>query len=301
MNKQVHILLPFLLSILGVTASFVFFISGFPVYGMDWPSQNIFLINNFGWNDGGRPILGVSFGAEGPMLAADGGELIFMHGTSDTASRLPSPLGTWVALDHGEGLISIYSRFENKSSLDIPNFVEKGFPLGVAGRSGWSGRRGFYFSLFDRKERRWVNPSMIISPLSDTRSPIIQSVLLKNAEGRIIDPGQVKSISQGRYTISVAAADTRITPNENLLAPYRIVCMVNGSEIGTLNFETYSARDGVLMVYRNGLVPVKQVYAPAPGFEVGEIWFTRGQASLEIIAQDISGNSQSIPYRLLVE
>jgi hypothetical protein len=224
-----------------------------------------------------------------------------MHGTSGTASRLPSPLGTWVALDHGEGLISIYSRFENKTALDIPNFVEKGFPLGIAGYSGWSGRRGFYFALFDRKERRWVNPSMIITPLSDTRSPIIQSVFLRTAEGRIVDPAQVKSISQGRYTVSVAAVDTRLTPNENPLAPYRIVCIVNGSEIGTLNFETYSARDGVLMVYRNGLVPVKQVYGPAPGFEVGEIWFTRGQAILEIIAQDISGNAQSTLYRLLVE
>jgi hypothetical protein len=224
-----------------------------------------------------------------------------MHTTSDTASRLPSPLGTWVALDHGEGLISIYSRFEHKTALDIPNLIEKGFPIGTAGRSGWSGRQGFYFSLFDRKERRWVNPSMIISPLPDTRPPTIQAVWLRNAEGRVIEPGQVKSISQGRYTISVVATDTRFAPNENLLAPYRIVCTVNGSEIGTLNFETYSARDGVLMVYRNGLVPVKQVYASAPGFEVGEIWFTRGLASLEIIAQDISGNAQSVLYRLLVE
>lgn len=283
-----------LLGIAGMSA-------GYLLYSMDWPSPEGFPVSNFGWNDGGRPILGVSFGAEGPVLAADTGELVFIHTADDTASRLPSPLGTWLALDHGEGLISIYGRFEHKELPDIPKTVEKGFPLGIAGRSGWSGRRGFYFALFDRKERRWVNPAMIISPLPDTRSPVIQLVFLRNADGRIIDPAQVRTLGQGRYTISVAAADTRLVPNESPLAPYRIVCIVNGTEIGTLTFETYSARDGMLMVYRNGLVPVKEVYGSTPGLEVGEIWFTRGQANLEIIAQDISGNAQSTLYRLQVE
>ncbi|MDR2484662.1 MAG: M23 family metallopeptidase [Treponema sp.] len=276
-------------------------IAGSLVYAMDWPVQAGNLINNFGWNDTGSPVLGATFEAEGPVRAADSGELIFVQYGFHTAARLPAPLGAWVALDHGEGLISIYCRFDAEEPIPIPNFVEKDTPLGMAGRSGWSERQGFHFSLFDRKERRWVNPSMIISPLPDARAPVIQSVLLRNAEKRVIDPNQVRSIGQGRYTISVTAADTRIGPNENPLAPYRITCIVNGSEIGTLNFETYSARDGVLMVYRNGLVPVNQVYAPVPGFEVGEVWFNRGQATLEIIAQDINGNAQSAQYRLLVD
>ncbi|MDR1957422.1 MAG: M23 family metallopeptidase [Treponema sp.] len=275
--------------------------SVFPVYGMDWPAQNMAVIANFGVNDAGRPALGASFEVEGPVQAAETGELIFSRSGSNTASRLPSPLGAWIALDHGEGVISIYSRFEDTTPQALPKTLEKGTVLGTAGRSGWSERRGFHFSLFDRKERRWVNPSMIITPLPDSRSPTIQSVVLRNTEGRIIEPNQIRSINQGRYRVCVVAADTRIGPNESPLAPHRILCMVNGSEIGSLVFETFSARDGVLMVYRNGLVPIKQVYAPVPGFEVGEVWVTRGQATLEIIAQDISGNAQSAVYRLLVE
>jgi hypothetical protein len=142
---------------------------------------------------------------------------------------------------------------------------------------------------------------MIIAPLPDTRAPTIQSVSLKDADSRIIDPALVRNISQGRYTISVVAMDTRLLPNETPLAPYRITSIVNGSEVGTLNFETYSARDGTLMVHRNGLAPVRQVYANAPGFEVGEVWFTRGQARLEVIAQDINGNSQTVVYSLTVD
>jgi hypothetical protein len=266
---------------------------------MDWPSPSAQVIRNFGWNDRGLPRLGSSFAASGTLRAAETGELLFARRETDSASRLPAPLGTWIALDHGEGLISIYSRFDDRGVTQIPDQVRKNTSLGNAGISGWANQEGFYFALFDRKERRWVNPSMIITPFEDTTAPLIQSVALKNAEGQIIDPALNRNIRQGRYTVSVYATDTQ--NQATILAPHRIVCSVNGTEIGALNFETYSARDGVLLVYRNGLVPVKQIYAPYPAFEAGEVWLNRGQATLEIIAQDIAGNSQSVLYRLTVE
>jgi hypothetical protein len=152
---------------------------------------------------------------------------------------------------------------------------------------------------------------MIITPLPDTLPPVIASVELKNSDGQRINPALTRTIGQGRYTIAVTATDLAGAAgtarsadparSADSLAPYRILCSVNGLEIGSLYFEAYSARDGVLMVYRNGLVPVRQVYAPYPAFEVGELWFTRGQATLEIIAQDISGNTQNVTFRLQVE
>jgi hypothetical protein len=270
-------------------------------YAMDWPLEQGVLIANFGENQGGTPILGTTFAAEGMVAASDAGEVIFRQNGFNDASRLPGPLGAWVALDHGEGLIGVYGRFDPSDSLDIPYIAEKGGALARTGRSGWSETEGFYFSLFDRKEQRWVNPTMIITPLPDTRAPVIQSVLLKTAEERVIDPSQVQRIGQGRYTITVTVIDTHTSPADNPLAPYRIICIVNGAEIGNLTFETISARDGALMVYRNGLVPVSQVYAPSPGFEVGEAWFNRGQAILEIIALDKNENAHSVQYRLQVE
>jgi len=271
------------------------------LFTMEWPIQDGNPVSNFGWNDSGQAALGNIFEGNGEITAIDNGELIFFQFGYNSASRLPAPLGSWIALDHTEGgLISIYSRISNEK-ISIPNFIEKDMVLGMAGRSGWSNRQGVYFSLFDRKERRWVNPAMIVSPLQDTRAPIIHSVMLQNAERRSFDLAQVRNISQGRYSISAVVTDTRLSPNENPLAPYRITCVMNGIEVGTLNFETYSSRDGVLMVHRNGLVPVKQVYAPIPGFEIGEILLTRGQVILDIIAYDIAGNSQSIQYRLQID
>jgi hypothetical protein len=268
---------------------------------MDWPMPGAAPVRNFGWNDEGRPVLGTSFEGEGPILAAGQGELIFSRRKEDTASRLPSPLGMWMALDHGDGLISIYSRGGELQNGGEQNRVEQGDPIALAGTSGWSSKEGFYFTLFDRRERRWINPSMIITPFPDTRPPLIQPVQLQSPDGRLFDPARTRNLSQGRYTVSVAVSDTMTAPGDHPLAPYRIVCSVNGTEIGSLSFEIFSARDGALMVYRNGLVPAKKVYAPFPGFEVGEAGFTRGQATLEIIAQDIAGNSRSAVFRLIIE
>jgi hypothetical protein len=263
---------------------------------------------SFGMNDNGLPLLGAVFEDEGVVGAADRGELLYVGRKGDGgASRLPSPLGAWAAVDHGDGIISVYSRLDEEQPETIPLQVNKNTPLGLPGRSGWSAsagpaaKRGFYFFLFDRKERRWINPSMIITPFPDTIAPTITRVRLRDEEGSLHDPAQTRTISQGRYFVSAAAADTLMGPVENLLAPFRMVCSVNGREAGALSFETYSARDGVLMVYRNGLVPVREVFAPAPGWEIGETRLTRGQVTLEIITQDIAGNSRSVVYRLQVE
>jgi hypothetical protein len=271
------------------------------LYPMDWPSQDAQLIRNFGWNDEGRPSLGNVFTAAGPIRAADRGELLFYHSPSNTASVLPSPLGSWIALEHEDGIIGIYSRFEDIPAPSFPHVIDKETLIALAGQSGWTDQRGFYFSLFDRRERRWVNPSAIITPQEDTRPPQIEAVVLKNSRNNRFDLSQIKIIPQGRYTVLVTASDTRITSNEIPLAPYRIVCSVNGIEIGGLTFETFSTRDGVLMVYRNSLVPVQQVYAAHPALEIGEVDFIRGQTTLSIIAQDITGNSRNNVYRFQVE
>ena len=271
------------------------------LFAMDWPSSTGVMRKNFGWNDRALPHLGISFDDEGAILSVEDGEVLYRRMEGDTASRLPSPLGSWLALDHGDGIVSIYSRLEGNVSPEISDQVGKGRLLGESGISGWSSRKGFFFQLFDRKERRWINPFMIIAPPEDTRPPAILSVRLKDSQENLIDPSQIRSLNQGRYIIIVNAIDTMRLPNENPLAPFRIICSLNGSETGVLNFETYSVRDGFLMVYRNGLVPVRQVYAPEPGYEVADVWFSRGQTTLEIIAQDIAGNVRNVVYRFMVE
>jgi hypothetical protein len=288
---------------------------------LDWPSSGESIVSNFGYNLAGRPAVGVSFETNEPVRAADVGEVFFFRSGEDTASRLPFSMGNWLALDHGDGLISIYSRFEKTSEGQAGSFtgvdlstvqVDRNAIIARAGNSGPSTFKGFSFAIFDRRERRWVNPSMVIAPLPDTRPPQIISVTLIAEDGRHISLLRLPRsgvqaaavqgrISQGRYRIAVEATDTRLEAGEKELAPHRILCLVNGVEAGALNFETYSARDGVLMVDRKGLTPVSEVYEPYPAFNIGDVWLTRGQATLEVIVQDIAGNERSATIRFTVE
>lgn len=270
------------------------------LFAMDWPQADAAMTANFGGNNDGRPRSLTVFEGEGPVRASGTGEVIFVN-TANSASRIPSPLGAWIAIDHGDGLISIYSHLEDPPAVPVPEQPDQGRVIAAAGQSGWSNREGFSFAFFDRKERRWINPSMIITPLPDTLAPVIHSVELINADDRVFNPALTKNITQGRYSVSVYATDTRLNAQESPLAPYRILCSVNGQEIGELAFETYSARDGVLMVSRNGMVPVRQVYGRHPAFEIGDLWFTRGQATLEIIAQDILENSRNVTFRFQID
>lgn len=275
---------------------------------MNWPSENAVLVRNFGSNDRGRPVLGMVFSGvteRSEIIAAESGEIIFTRNKNDTASKLPSPLGSWTAVDHGDGLISIYSRYADDFNSTPDHFqVERQQPIAVTGISGWSSHNGFYFMIFDRRERRWINPAMIITPVLETRPPQILSVDLRNAQGQLM---QSRNLTQGRYTVLVNAVGGAISGSRTPaaltpqpFAPHRIVCSVNGAEVGLLNFEAVSARDGVLMVLRNGLVPARQIYNAFPAFEAAEVFLTRGQVTLEVIVQDITGISRSVIHRLIV-
>jgi hypothetical protein len=280
--------------------SVLFFVLTGLLSAMNWPSETAVMIRNFGSNDRGRPVLGMVFAGDTNVLAAEKGDIIFTRNKDDNFSRLPSPLGAWTALDHGDGLITIYSRYaddiaDNKEPIKPAN-VQKQQPIAVSGISGWSSQKGFYFQVYDRRERNWINPAMIITPQKETRPLQILSVELLNTQGI---PVRSSVINQGRYTVLVNS-NISMAARGTFFAPQRIVCSVNGAEAGFLNFEAISARDGVLMVFRNGLVPAKQVYSNFPAFEAANIFLSRGQANLEVIVQDINGNSRSYVSRMFV-
>jgi len=272
-----------------------------PLFAMDWPLPEAEVVQNFGANDQGTPVLGTMLQGEGIVFTTGPGELIFSSSGKEAASRLPSPLGAWSAVAHSDGLVSIYSRYMDEGRRQRQAYMELGTPIARAGVSGWSRNNGVYYILFDRRERRWVNALMVITMPPDTVEPQILSVQLRNTSGRLLEGGQIRNISQGRYSIVVNAADALVNPRGPRLPPHRILCSVNGEEIGSLTFDTINAKDGVLLVSRNGQTPAKRVYANYPAFEIGEVQFNRGQANLEIIVQDLAGNSRSTLIRIIVE
>jgi len=271
----------------------------FLAFAFDWPVREGRLTANFGSNNSGTPLLGNFFAASGSIFPSNVGELVFVHDPENPAARIPSPMGSWMAIDHGDNLLGVYGRYEARRFTPVPALVETATVLAATGKSGWTEQEGVYFAFYDRRERRWVNPSVMISGMEDTIPPVIRQVELRNAAGTPFNPGLVQHIPQGIYRIYVDAADT-LQAGGNFLAPNRIVCSVNGAEIGTLSFETLMSRNGERMVYRNGLVEASQIY-DAKGFGLGEIRFTRGQAVLVIEVRDIADNVRSATFRLTID
>jgi hypothetical protein len=280
----------------------VFFLSFF-VFSLEWPVREGRLAANFGSNDQGIPLLGHIFAASGSVMPVNVGELVFVYDPENPAVRFPSPMGSWVAYDHGDNMVGLYSRYEDRHGAPVPTVVESGTVLALAGQTGWAGQDGVYFAIFDRKERRWVNPSLLIqgtiSGMEDTMPPAIRQVELRTVAGTSINPAQVQQISQGLYTVYVDAWDT-LEPGGETLAPNRITFSVNGIETGVLSFETLISREGNRMAYRSGLVPASGVYDER-GFSLGEIRLSRGQATVVIEVWDMANNARSVTYRLNIE
>lgn len=277
------------------------FAAGVAANSIDWPITGVVPVSNFARNDGGTPLLGVTFAYEGPLYAVEQGEVIFQRNAAERVSGLPSPLGSWIAADLGNGLVSVYARY-GESEADISSHIEKQQIIAQAGKSGANEHEagGFYFSFFDRKERQWINPAAIINPMPDTRPPQIGTVWLKSGEGGTLSLAQTRTIKQGRYAIFAEAGDT-IDGGMQPLAPNSLAAFVNGAEAGTLLFDNFSVRDGILMVHRNTLVPANQIYAEPNAYEVGEFWFSRGIATLELIVGDRAGNTRTASFRIAVE
>jgi hypothetical protein len=282
-------------------AALCLFAAGAAVNAVDWPVEGVVPASNFAQNAGGTPLLGMTFSCEGPLYAAEQGEVVFQRGATERVSGVPSPLGSWVAIDIGNELVSIYARY-GRSEADLSSHIEKQQIVAQAGMSGAYTQEtdGFYFSFFDRKERRWINPATIIGPMPDSRPPQIGTVRLKSIEGETVNLSQTRTVRQGRYAIFTEASDT-IDGGTRPLAPNSVAAFVNGLGVGTLLFETCLARDGMLVVQRNALVPARQIYAEPNAYEVGEGWFSRGIATLEIIASDRMGNSRTASFRLNIE
>jgi septal ring factor EnvC (AmiA/AmiB activator) len=153
---------------------------------LDWPSAQAQTVSNFGGNNKGRAQLGDTFTASGPLTAVGEGELIFAAPEESAASRLPSTLGAWIALDHGDGMVGVYARVDDFDLDLVPQKIEQGTVIANCGSSGWSEKEGFYLSFYDRKERRWVNPSLVLPHSEDKRAPAIHSVKLSGG-GAMID------------------------------------------------------------------------------------------------------------------
>lgn len=275
---------------------------GAAAFAADWPTANSPILLSFGQNDSGRAIVGMVFAAQGTVRSADAGEVVFKSKQgSEGVGGLPQPLGDWVAVDHGGGIVGIYAHLNGIDAAGGSAIVEKNAVLGSAGATGWSSEEGYFFALHDNPERRWVNPTMITVARPDAKAPQIKNVVLVSREGQSYPLATTRSLRQGSYRVVVEAYDAEDQSPGRLIAPQRLSFMVNGTEQGALHLETIKAENGSLTVWAQTPVTADKVYLKSGAYEIGEAKLTRGRASLEAIARDAAGNERSANFTLQVE
>jgi hypothetical protein len=281
---------------------------------------------NFGENSGGLLETGDTFlkqqaDSNDSVHSIGKGELIFAGSGGDcidnaSPSGIPSPLGCWVAINHGDGLTGIYGRLAQGSVTpkDLYQGVDSSSVIGTAGRSGeFAGKpadAGFYFSVYDSREKRYVNSVLVLPKTQDAIKPVIKNVTLRGEGGQQVNLDSMRVASQGLWDVVVTASDST-QPGGPTLAPYRIVILVNGVENGNLNFATVQAKDGVRSVSRsglsasgnavNGLESAAKVYAYPPGWDAATVQLARGMVSMDVIVSDYAGNSTTASYKLYIE
>jgi hypothetical protein len=167
--------------------------------------------------------------------------------------------------------------------------------------TGWATETGYYFSVYDRKERRWVNPMMLYGGVADDVPPVLLSAHLRGDKGQRYDLEDAKSARQGNYRVEIEASD-HVTVGGAALYPYRISCALNGVDAGILALEIFAAPSGRLMLYGNDLVPADAIYERPPALAAASnVFFARGIASLEITVQDYSRNTRTARYTIRIE
>jgi hypothetical protein len=277
-----------------------------PSQAMDWPISPPRLAATFGTYAKGRVIAGVGLSAaDVPVRSAEEGEVSFSldEGASPgiLPGRMPAPLGSFLVIEHQRGLAAVYSHLDPGSLGKNQRKLGAGDIIGRTGASGWIEGSGAIFQVFDRRASSWVNPLLVLPPLADDKPPVIRSLALSRA-GKAYVLGEVASVPQGTYWISVDVADPADSAwTAGPLAPFRIRLSVDGIEAAEEVFDVAKGVGGELMLFALSPRASSGLRTKEGRYSLAERLFSRGRAALEVGVEDAAGNKRSASWTLVVE
>ncbi len=118
----------------------------------DYPVASVRITQGYGMTSfaksgayGGKAHNGVDFGVSyQSVFAVRDGKVIGSGNNGGYA------YGQWIALDHGDGLVTLYGHL-SKKSVSVGDKVDKGDKIAVSGNTGFSTGPHLHFSVFDKK------------------------------------------------------------------------------------------------------------------------------------------------------
>jgi murein DD-endopeptidase MepM/ murein hydrolase activator NlpD len=118
----------------------------------DYPVGNVRITQGYGMTSyakagayGGKPHNGVDFGISyDKIYSTEDGKVI------NSGDNGKYAYGKWVAIDHGDGLVTLYGHLSKKSASNGDK-VKKGEVIGTSGNTGYSTGPHLHFSVFDKE------------------------------------------------------------------------------------------------------------------------------------------------------
>jgi hypothetical protein len=271
------------------------------VAALDWPLAKPQPAALFGTSAYGGFVTGVELSSDADLVkAADDGELAFVF-DGNNASRIPSAIGSYMAVEHQRGIVGVYAELTEGSASSYLKKVNKGNILGTAGASGWTKGSGLSFKLFDRAAGRWVNPLLLMPPLDDKAQPLIRSAALMR-DGKLYPLGETKSLPQGQYTVVVDAVDSlQASWTAAAPAPYFLRVVVDGAKAGELSFDVAEQKGGKLMIGSQSPRSFNDCYLPDGKIILASRVFARGKSVIQILVRDYAGNERQASWALILE
>jgi hypothetical protein len=272
------------------------------VFAMDWPVAPPHVAATFGTFAKGRIVAGVVLAAsDGSVRSSDDGEVSFLLEDGTHPAGLPTPLGSFLVVEHQKGLAAVYSHLAPGS---LPSYLRKpkaGDILGRPGNSGWIEGPGLVFQVFDRRADSWVNPLLVLPPLAEDKAPIIRSLALSRDDKTYALSGAV-TIPQGTYRISVDVASPSDAPwTVGPLAPYVILLSIDGAQTTEDVFDVARASKGRLSFFARSPVASSELRTQEGRYMLAERLFTRGHSTIMVKVEDAVGNSHAASWPVIVE
>ena len=218
-----------------------------------------------------------------PVVAAE-------SGTVTHASPIQA-FGSVVALDHGDGLTTVYAHLgeEMIASVGVP--ISKGSAIGRIGPDGY-----LHFEI--HRERDAVDPAAFFQTASAPDTEVASSKILEPRRGVPFGASGVPEAAPGEPSDPEVAPDSpgNLDPGLALAGPQRVESRVARDGLG--DDLQRAGKAAALIVVNLVFVPVKLAYAVA-GAVVGGFAFTlTGGAVTEVWEESLGGDFVLSPAHL---
>lgn len=269
---------------------------------LGWPLDAPVPAATFGTLVSGRFLTAVELASDGGLVhAAEEGELVFSYDPKSPLSPLPSTIGSYVVVEHQRGMAGVYAELASGSVSDYLVKVKSSSILGKAGSSGLAKGPGLLFGLYDREAGRWVNPCLLLPPLSDTTPPVIRSALLTNGSSSYA-LGETKSLPQGVYMVVADLGDPLSSPwSPGNPAPYYVRLMIDGAKVAEFTSDVAAVKEGSLRLSSESPKAASEYARPDGKLVLASRLFARGRSILEVLVRDYAGNERRASWTVTVE